>query len=410
MGACQPELFEPDEYLDRTGPGYFSVLAKPQGRVRQDSYELSQLPNVIRAADPDVDTWITQATFNQPNRRAVNVRSVGLLFADLDTYHIPNLATRDPEEQAQLLANFCICEEVPLPSIVLFSGRGLQAKWLLSEALGPISLHEWNVAQLALVKLLEPFSADTASKDISRVLRLEKTTNTKSGELCRVVYTSSGVENCLARYAFAELYETLVGRIQEEKPGPARQKRKGNILSVPAEMNFKRLNWFRLYDLRDLWKLRGSVPEGYRELTLFWELNFLLRAEPGKVADLWREAEALAAQIDPSGGWYSRGDLSTLYRKAKEVLSGAVTCFQGFEYPPLYTPRNQTLINQFKITPDEERHLRTIISASEKYRRKVAKRRANGVKPIDHSLSRTKPWEAFGISRRTWERRGKPVA
>lgn len=43
----------------------------------------------------------------------------------------------------------------------------------------------------------------------------------------------------------------------------------------------------------------------------------------------------------------------------------------------------------------------------------VARRRAKGAKPRATyeaaSASRTKPWEAFGISRRTWERRGKPI-
>jgi hypothetical protein len=38
-----------------------------------------------------------------------------------------------------------------------------------------------------------------------------------------------------------------------------------------------------------------------------------------------------------------------------------------------------------------------------------ARRRANGSKPREQSFSRTKPWEAFGIKRRAWERRGKPA-
>jgi hypothetical protein len=38
-----------------------------------------------------------------------------------------------------------------------------------------------------------------------------------------------------------------------------------------------------------------------------------------------------------------------------------------------------------------------------------AKRRANGAKPREQSISRTKPWEAFGIKRRAWEQRGKPA-
>ena len=38
-----------------------------------------------------------------------------------------------------------------------------------------------------------------------------------------------------------------------------------------------------------------------------------------------------------------------------------------------------------------------------------ARRRDNGSKPREQSFSRTKPWEAFGIKRRAWERRGKPM-
>jgi len=167
------------------------------------------------------------------------------------------------------------------------------------------------------------------------------------------------------------------------------------------------LNWFRLYDLRDLWKVRGGVPEGYRELTLFWELNFLLRAEPGKVSDLWKEAEALAGQIDPQGGWYSRSDLSTLYRKAREARNGQVVEYQGRTYPPLYTPRNDTLITLFRITPEEEQKLRTIISSAERDRRRAERRWAEGVKPRTIFGEGPRPWELEGISRAWWYQKHK---
>ena len=41
--------------------------------------------------------------------------------------------------------------------------------------------------------------------------------------------------------------------------------------------------------------------------------------------------------------------------------------------------------------------------------RQEANRRAAGAKPHALSASRTRPWEAFGIKRRQWERRGKPL-
>jgi hypothetical protein len=390
------ELFEPGEYLTTGRPGYFSILAKPHGHAQQASYELAHLPEVVEGLNPAFDTWITQAVFNAPNRRAVNLRDVGLLFADLDTYRTPGLAGKSPEELVALLLLYCGQEGLPAPSIVLYSGRGLQAKWLLSEALEPVSLFEWNTAQLGLVKILEPFSSDMNSRDVSRVLRVDRTTNTKSGERCRVVYVTGGIEACPARYDFTELREILV---REEAP---KVHRPTTGLHLPQEMNLKRLNWFRLYDLRTLWKGRGGVKKGWRELTLFWELNFLLRAEPGKISELWYEAAALAAEIDPGKPFYQKSDLSTLYRKAQEARAGVAVEYSGRTFPPLYTPRNTTLLELFHITPEEEKSLRTIISASEKYRRVVAKRRAAGVLPRPDLSSR--PWEAMGISRAWWYR------
>jgi hypothetical protein len=79
-----------------------------------------------------------------------------------------------------------------------------------------------------------------------------------------------------------------------------------------------------------------------------------------------------------------------------------------------------------KVTDAERTALRltTIgacdVSKAERLRRRKerhrvaqkARRRARGIIPRDQylawSASRTKPWEALGISRRTWERRGKP--
>ena len=406
----QEELFEPGEYLDQHGPGFFTVGTKPDGRWRQQSYELTLLPAVVKHADPTVDTYITQAAFKTNNRLASNVLSVGVLFADLDTYNCQGLINKAPEDQAQALALYCRTEGVPVPSIVLFSGRGLQPKWLLSTALGSISLKEWSYVEEKLIKILEPFGADTNAKDISRVLRLDQTINTKSGEYCRIVYTSSGVDNVLARYDFAEFYENMAGRFPEELPRTRQVKPGAKILQLPAEMNLQRLNWHRLEDIRTLWRHRGGVPEGFREVTLFWEMNFLLRAEPGREANIWKEAQMLAGEIDNHQGWYHRSDLSTVYRKAKELKSGGTVEYKGQSYPPLYTPRNQTLINRFRITPEEEKLLSTIISKGEKYRRKVQKRREAGVLPKDEyyardSIEKDRPWERDGVSRATWYRR-----
>ena len=71
---------------------------------------------------------------------------------------------------------------------------------------------------------------------------------------------------------------------------------------------------------------------------------------------------------------------------AKAYEAGEKITFGGKEYAPLYTPRNDTLINLFQITDQEQCELRTIISrdmAAERRRerdreRDTARRRAAG--------------------------------
>jgi hypothetical protein len=102
----------------------------------------------------------------------------------------------------------------------------------------------------------------------------------------------------------------------------------------------------------------------------------------------------------------------TLYAKAKAFEAGEVVEFNGKKYPPLYTPKNDTLIDIFKITDEEQRHLKTIISADiarERDReRHEEHRRAIGMVDREQSISRQKPWEDLGMSRATWYRKGKP--
>jgi hypothetical protein len=126
---------------------------------------------------------------------------------------------------------------------------------------------------------------------------------------------------------------------------------------------------------------------------------------------MYHEAVALAREIDPR--WtYRSAELMTLYAKAKAFEAGEVVEFNGKKYPPLYTPKNDTLINLFCITDDEQRHLKTIISADiarERDReRHEEHRRAIGMVDREQSISRQKPWEALGMSRATWYRKGKP--
>ncbi|QPO22706.1 replication protein [Pseudomonas sp. Y39-6] len=380
-------------YHDRTRAGFFSLLVDSQGEKRQSSHRLADMPKVLSLLDKKRDTWMSQAEFIRPNRRVVNLLRLGLLFADLDTYRIPALAGRDPEKLAASVLYFCAEEGVPAPSMLIYSGRGIQAKWLLEGTIPRQALPRWNACQRYLVDRLAHIGADPMAKDASRVLRTVETVNSKSGEVCRVVHVTNGIDGQPIRYNFEYMAEALLPTarwtIEQQRQGQGqRRATKKPFLLVPGGkadnlrgFSGRQLAWDRLEDLRKLAELRGGVVEGQRMQHLFWRLNFLLLSGATNSKQMYHEAAALARELDPQ--WNSRSkELMTLFSKAKAYEAGEKVSFGGKDYAPLYTPKNDTLINLFGITADEQHQLKTIVSrveAAERDRRRhELRRRAAG--------------------------------
>ncbi|BBL36033.1 hypothetical protein Nstercoris_02312 (plasmid) [Nitrosomonas stercoris] len=392
----QLSLFSREEearaYHDSERAGFFSILVNAKGDKRQSSHRLIEMPTVLGLIDKNRDTWMTQAEFIRPNRRVVNLARVGLLFADLDTYREPWASGRTPEQLVESILYYCSQEGIPLPSILVFSGRGIQAKWLLDGTLPRRALPRWNACQRYLIDRLSHLGADRQAKDASRVLRVVQTVNEKSGEICRVVHVENGSDGQPVRYNFEYLAEILlpVSRWKIEQQHQERKERanRRQLKLLPGDktdnlhrFSGRQLAWHRLEDLRTLAKLRGGIQEGERMLYLFWYLNFLLLSGATNSRLMYYEARALAKEIDPN--WLENSkELMTLYSKAKAYEKGEKISFGGREYAPLYTPRNDTLITLFQITDDEQAQLRTIISkkmAAARHReRETARRRAAG--------------------------------
>ncbi len=405
----QLSLFDPyDEarcYLDASRRGFFSVLLRDEDwcNAHQRSYRLELMPDVLRHLDPTRDTWISQAEFIKPNRRVVNLLRIGLLFADLDTYRNPNLSRLTPEQQAEYFVYLCYeVVRIPPPSLILFSGRGLQAKWFFDEAVPRMALPRWNAAQRGLLDRLsdpsmgEDWCVDHAARDASRVLRVVQTINSKSGQIVRVLHVTPGEDGLPVRYDFDYLCEWFLPLSRDELKRLREQReqdkaeRKARLQIVQGDrkpgaglrgFSGRTLAWHRLEDLRTLIRLRGGVHEGQRMLFLFWLLNFLLLSGATNSSQMRHEAAALAREIDPAWG-YNSAELSTLYNKAKAFEAGERVEWNGKTYPPLYTPTNEHLIDLFQITDDEQRQLQTIVSEdiakARHAAREAARRRAAG--------------------------------
>jgi hypothetical protein len=419
---------EAQMYHDSKRSGFFSLLVDVRGDKRQSSHRLADMHTVLNLVDKTRDTWMSQAEFIRPNRRVVNLSRLGLLFADLDTYRVPGLAGRLPEALAASVVYFCAEEGVPAPSMLIYSGRGIQAKWLLEGTIPRQALPRWNACQRYLMDRLAHIGADPMAKDASRVLRTVETVNSKSGEVCRVVHVQSGTDGQPIRYNFECLAEALLPTarwtIEQQRQGRMERAKKKPFHLLPGGkadnlrgFSGRELAWHRLEDLRKLDELRGGVNEGSRMQHLFWRLNFLLLSGATNSKQMYHEAAALARELDPKWSSCSK-ELMTLFRKAKDYEAGEKVNFGGKTYAPLYTPKNDTLINLFRITTDEQRQLKTIISSEmalerDRKRHEVRRRAAGAMDRHTYestSMSRQKPWEALGMSRASWYRAGKPVA
>ena len=396
----QLNLFDSAEeaalYLPPMG-GYFALLtAQESGRKCQSLHPVSQLETVLRILDPKRDSWISQTQFWTPQRRVVNVKSLSLNFLDVDYYktNADWAQGKTPEQVADAFMSLCDTEDIPRPSIVVHSGRGIQPKWLYSNPIPRGALPRWNAVEENLVKRLAPYGVDSCARDAARVLRVVRTVNSRSGTVCCVAGTTPGKDGKPLMYSFEELCEYILPKSRPDKKNavdvePLVQKKVRSANGYDA----KALAWARLEDLRTLCAMRGGIREGMRMNFLMYSKSFLALSGQVDPTNFYREAAIVAQEIDPT--WmYRVAELRTIFEKMCQTRAGQRRDFNGRQYVPLYTPRSQTLIDLFEITTEEMQLLTTIVTPDERRRRDAAshmkQRRAQGVKPRAEYLGQAK--------------------
>jgi hypothetical protein len=375
------------------------------------------------------DVWISQGEFFKPNRRVVNLWRMPVAFVDIDVYKVSGDQSLSPASHASRLLTWCDDHNLAPPSLVVFSGRGLQVKWLFRQPVPKGTLPRWYAVQRRLNALLQGFGADSQAMDASRVLRLVDTHSSRSGERVRVLHATTTpthggelLPSGVVAYDFEVLAESLLPidrlelsahreqadarRRQDALEVQARAARKSAIKIIDGASSVERvgrvgarrlvpsqLAWDRLDDLRTLARLRGcedGLPPGQRDLYVFLGACFL--ADACIVRELLPEVVELAREFAPS--WSDEEVMSctsSVMARAVAAERGERVTFRGLEIPPKYRWRNDTLIEYLSVTPEEERQLRTIISKKERTRRDTerhaASRHAAGAIPREDWLA-----------------------
>ena len=371
---------------DELGYGFY-LTRNGQGKIKQQSFKIPESRFWLDSTNPHFDTWVSQAVYNSPrSRRIMNVKTIALSFLDVDYYRSDATGWsegKDIEQIAQAFIALCDIESIPRPSLIVHSGRGIQPKWIYNDPIPRQALPRWNAIEHQLVSKFEKYGADPNAKDAARVLRVPETLNTKADRYCHVIYENKLHDGSLLKYDFEYLCECLLPFTREQvkhRKNNYNNDKNQRSLALGRDLTLATLNWNRLEDFRTLLRLRGNIDEGMRMSFLFYCMNFMALSHQIDPKNFYLEAAEIAKEIDPHWN-YRSNELKTVYAKLLEYRAGKTVTFAGREYPALYTPTNQTLIDLFVITPEEQEHLKTVIGSSEKQERKTQKRRQNGVKP-----------------------------
>ena len=215
-----------------------------------------------------------------PYRRADGVRYLTSCFVDLDTYR----AGITPAEAVGEVARLELEEDLPGPSCLAYSGRGVWCLWLLQDAPGQAArahdsrLPAWDRVQGELWRRLQHLGADAGARDLSRVTRIPGSINGKAGAEVRYrwltdstgqvrVYSLQELERALEVYSFVpEVYTN-------PNPNTSRHQLEGSGRSA----GWRALWTYRLQYLEHLEALRGGWHEGHRNTALFLLSLFLRR-------------------------------------------------------------------------------------------------------------------------------------
>lgn len=445
---------EPLLYHDAERAGFFALLRRADTAtgMRQVCLHLSDLPEVVERAHGVLDLWISVGEFFKPNRRVVNLWRMAAAFADLDTYKMPALEKLSTQAQVELLLQACHDRGIPPPSVAVFSGRGLQVKWIFAEPIPRRALPRWQAVQRELNARLLDFGADAKALDASRVLRMVGSFSSRSLDVVHVVHTArvptmgghlmpSGVVGYdfdvladtllpLQRLELVEAKQTRAAeRAQDAAEKAAREARRQALVVVngdgagQASSNLRTfvpsvLAWDRLEDLRTLARVRGhenGLPPGERDLFTFLGTCFLAQAL--LVRNLEAEARSLAAEFAPT--WTEaelRSCVSSVVSRARAAHAGEKVELNGRELDPRYRWRNDTLVDRLGITAEEASQLKTILPKDEARRRdaerQCTRRRAQGAKPradylqaVVERRAHAARLEAEGLSRRAIAKR-----
>lgn len=421
------------------------AAGEKRAALAQRCFGLQDLEAVVGLCQGRDEHYISQGDFSRPNRLAVSLLRTSSVWLDLDIYKSPlSHLAHDESLIANMIRRHCILHNIPLPSVIMRSGRGYYVKWY-TEALPAAAFPRVRAVMVFLCKKFEVFGADLSATDASRVLRVGGSTHSKTGDAVRFLW-----KNEVTEYVFDQLANAVLpvartpeqierwkqGREVEKNIKARAREQEAFYKSLPYDPRAKRVQalafqpgsreqslwWSRLLDLKTIVGLRGESLD-CREVVMFIMMNALAWSGQATAENFWRQAQEISALMPRQKTMDEPKDtLSTMYRRTVAALEGKTVTYKGEETSQLYFYKNSTIIERLGITSSEMPHLLTIIDSAEVRRRNTlahqearraagsvpreqyesgsAERRAHAARLRQDGLSWAEVGKVFGITER----------
>lgn len=326
----------------------------------QRSYRVSEL---LKHVEADLDCYTSMNTFYITRRQKTDIRHLNALFVDIDYYNVDGVTK---ETVLEALAFNISKKLIPQPTFVIDSGRGLYFIWKIEDVPGKFvrANRLYMVIQDYIYNLFKDVGADVNAKDVSRVLRLPSTKNTKADKDVQVIAYS---DKALYTLRFFQEYVNVFGEHKTARKTKTVKKTNFSYL-----FNTYTLHIARMRDLETICRLRNYEMTGLRDQFIYIYYYYNLLVHRDKNIALFNAKEFNAKFSEPLLDSEVRSFIVSAERTAMEKLEGK-EAKPGYQYAG-YNFKNKTLIEKFKITDEEQKQLKTIISKTEKYDRKNLKR------------------------------------
>lgn len=409
------------------------------------------LAQIARLQDnPDLrDIYFSQGLYFCPGKKhdKAGIKVLPWVWVDLDVYN--SIADWDGmtwEERTATLTEGVMSSGLPFPTLMITSGRGAYMIWKLKDPVwnvskngGKLPISVVEAVNEGLAKRLSGLGADMKCTEGARVLRVPLSRNSKNGELVKILHNSgltyamSDLKAAVLPHSSAQVSEWKKAREATTRAFNKQRKAWAAENAAYAEKKQRANDPCNIISLDNARARRGGFSRRTHALKIIEDLRTLAGIrwpDSGEAQKGFRDlfghlaVSALAGCTKPNELLeVARGHLSGLvphrYLMSKKFEADNAPSVRLAREEKRYAYSGKRMAALLQVTPEEEKALSVIVGAEVKAERRKAtdtsqksvRRRRSGV--VERtvyeagSVAQEKPWEAEGVSRRTWYRRQK---